>query len=79
MANQDFANQLNVIINQVYFYSTVVAVPLGLVLNAAQMGVFARKEFEKGNFGFGFVDAVSMFWSIVVSLYLPSIGFNISN
>lgn len=28
---------------------------------------------------FVFADAISMFWSMVVSLYLPSVGFNISN
>ncbi len=76
-------NLNSLISSEIYFYCTVVAVPIGLFLNLIQFILYSHKEFEKVNIGFlmkilSVVDSLALFWNIVVFRYLNLIGFDLS-
>lgn len=69
------------IIEDVFFYSSVVLVPVGVVLNGLQIKVFSAKDFKKCNFGFlmkAYVifDTFALVWSFVIFQYMPLIGLD---
>ena len=73
-----------VILNRVYFYGAVLIVPIGLTLNLLQFIVYMSKDFKKANIGFLMriyivSESIALFWGNVVYLYLPSIGYDLSN
>ena len=69
------------IIDNVIFYSSIIIVPIGFVLNILQIKVFSSKDFEKLNIGFlmkifVYFDTLALVWSFVIFQYLPSIGLD---
>jgi hypothetical protein len=83
MSIQTYTDYTSQITKSVYFYSTTIVVPMGLILNFIQFLIFLRKDFEKGSFGFlmnSFIvtDSLALIFSFVIYLYLPQIGYNIS-
>lgn len=72
-----------VILNRVYFYGSVLVVPIGLTLNILQFIVYMSKDFKKANIGFlmriyTVSESIALFWGNVVYLYLPSIEYDLS-
>jgi hypothetical protein len=68
----------------IFFYDSVVLVPIGILLNLIQIYVFNSKDFKKLKFGFlmknlVILESISLVWSIIVFKYLTSIGINISS
>jgi hypothetical protein len=83
MSIQAYSDYTSQITKSVYFYSTTIVVPMGLILNFIQFLIFLRKDFEKGSFGFlmnSFIvtDSLALIFSFVIYLYLPQIGYSIS-
>jgi len=74
----------NQFIKSLYFYSSVLIVPMGILLNLIQIRVFSSKEFTKSNIGFlmntfVILQSLALIWTIIVFRYLTVIGINISN
>jgi hypothetical protein len=66
---------------QIYFYGTVVLVPIGFLLNLIQFILYSHKELEKVNISFlmkilSVTDSLALFWNIIVFRYLGLIGFD---
>ncbi len=79
--NSEYLEWNRMIIENIFFYGSVVFVPIGVILNAIQIKVFSSKDFEKSNIGFQmktFVifDTIALVWSFVIFQYLPSIGLD---
>ena len=82
-ATREYFNLNTLTSTEIYFYCTVVAVPIGLFLNLIQFILYSHKEFEKVNIGFlmkilSVVDSLALVWGIVVFRYLSLIGFELS-
>jgi len=72
------------IIEDIYFYSSTIIVPIGLLLNLLQIIVFSSKSFRKLNIGFMMIvyvsfDSLALFWNFVIYGYLGSIANSFSN
>ena len=70
------------ITNEMYFYASVIIVPLGLILNGIKFYTFGSSKFKKINMGFlmrslGLFESVALFWNIVIYKYLSLNDINI--
>lgn len=70
-------------LERIFFYGSVIVVPIGLTLNIIQIKIFSRKDFEKSNIGFlmkifVYFDTVALVWSFIIFQYLPLIGYDLS-
>ena len=84
MDNQAYSEWIRNSTNTMFFYSAVVIVPIGLILNLIEFLVFRSKDFEKANFGFLMnlsilTNSFSLVWSFIFFKYLPSIGIPIDS
>jgi hypothetical protein len=80
-SNAENLNHKKDIIDAVFFYSSIIIVPIGFVLNIIQIKVFSSKDFEKLNIGFlmkifVYFDTLALVWSFLIFQYLPSIGLD---
>lgn len=83
MNNQSYSQQITDITIQMYFYSSVILIPIGILLNIFEFIIFQSKEFKKANFGFlmslhVLLKSFSLSYSIIIYKYLPLIGFNLN-
>lgn len=78
----DFSVEIN---QHIFYYGSIILVPLGIILNALQFVVFATaKPFKHGNIGFLLsifvsIETFSLAYSFIVYRYLLNSGFDIQN
>ena len=82
--NQNYyINYYSQISTEIYFYGSVVIVPIGFFLNLVQYIVYSHRNFAKANIGFlmkllTVADTVALSWNILVFRYLRLIGLDLS-
>lgn len=84
MDNQTYSNWEQKTTNEIFYFCSIVMVPIGLCFNLVEFLVFRSKDFEKANFGFLMnmsilVNSFSLFWSVIVFKLLPSINIQIDS
>lgn len=68
---------------QLYFYCSVILVPIGSILNILSLIVFLRKRFNQTNYGYissfiAFFNIVALIWNYVFYKYFKLIGIDLS-
>lgn len=75
---QAFIEYTKYVNERLYFYSSFVIVPIGVILNTLTIVVFSRKRFQKSNYGFLTIvmtvfNTFSLIWGIIIYKYLAAI------
>lgn len=75
MEEQKFIDYAKSVQLGIYFYSSVLIVPLGVLFNSITFAIFSSRKFRKTNYGFissvlAIFDSLSLFWSYFIYKYL---------
>lgn len=84
MTYETFSAYADQTIKQMYFYCSIIMVPIGLSIHLFDIILCSGKELEKNNIGFQFristfFNAIALAWNIIIYRYLPTSGIDIES